>query len=393
MRYFIHISEFGFAGYQYLPALAFVADDLVLWAPSGLHIDKARKDGASALGPEDLLELVDGGKLRIVGRENWLVDEESRKKSDWDLAAWTEAFDGEIRKIAEADRDRPDDEQRVFFANDEKGKKWAREELAAESTRVAAVEDLIGADNALDPEKTQLLVGLAEKLADMDSPDEQLFAALRDIRNHTLASEEVEADIAVEPAAFREIVADIISSGDGSGHRALDPGPPTHSGWRELVEVVDELSPPASPADVHSLLSWKELPAVRREMDQLLCFSSPRDVLRSELGAGPRLPPWWMELNAPPLLNHPLDLLSLVLLVLGEPLAAATLPIVTRLGFAVGNASDAYGVGDERASEIAPHHGFMLPFVLAYRDPTPTYERLGELHRTFGPGGDGKLPF
>lgn len=314
----------------------------------------------------------------------------SRRKTDWDLAKWDEGFDGEIRNLAEADLNRPEHERRVFFAKKELGMDWAGEEIANESWRAKAVERMISADGALDPDETDLLPGLAEKLAKLGSGEERLKVALKDVRNHTLAGEEVGADISVEPAAFRELVVGLASE---NAQPLRDPGAPTLEGWRELVELVHDLRPLRSPAGVDELLALKDSRQIQREIDRLLMFESPRAELGRQLGAGPSLPPWWEELDMRLPLQWPLDLLSLILLILGEPAEVVAAPQIFKLAYAIGRAGDTYGHRDELVKDPVHYDGSPLPLLLAYKDPSATIERLDELRRRLGQEGENQKPF
>ena len=72
-RAFFHVDEFREVGMEYLPYLTCVSDPLVVWAPSSILLDATKK---TFLKPRDLVSLVDGenAPLRIIGREQWLLD-------------------------------------------------------------------------------------------------------------------------------------------------------------------------------------------------------------------------------------------------------------------------------------------------------------------------------
>jgi hypothetical protein len=385
VRCFLHISEFGFEGYRYLPGLATISDDLVLWAPAVLQAREAQRAGASLVGPEEILGLIESGKVRVVGREHYLLEKASRKNG-WPLAAWT-SFDTEIAEIAEKDRDRPVDQRRVFFAAAEKGEDWARRELSERGPRVAQVEDLIGAPGALDPTASKLLPGLVEKLNRLSSHEQQVALALRDIRNHTLAVEEVRADISVEPLAFRELVAGLTGGNPPSGPSATPF--PTLEGTKEMLEVVMSLSPLDGPDDLNRLLALKELPAVRLQIESLIRLSSqPKLQLEAELEAAGDLADWISTLIDPEPMKAPLllDLVGVVLAVISEPALALTGPL-TRLGCAAAQAADRYADYEQKIQAPIPYAGKSLPFILAFGDATATFERIGEIRRRLEEGG------
>lgn len=390
MRYFIHISEFGFEGYRYLPALAFVADDLVVWSPSGHQARAAVKAGRSLVGPEDLLSLVESRRLRIVGRKKWLLDDESREASKWAGAAWTESFDGVIKGFAEVDEDLPDAEKRVLFADEEQGQDWAREEIERGGPRVKMVESLIADPRALDPARAVLLPGLAEKLVRMRTPEDRLELALRDIRNHTLAGQEVDTDISVEPRAFREVVSDIALESNRQNLPSV--GPPTESGWRDLVALIAEVRAPGNLRDVEELLNLKERPGVTALINGLLLHGDPRAQVQAELEGAPEPESWWKALltggSFP--LSSAFDVIAVLLGTFTE-LPMAVVPL-TRLSFSVGAATEQWANREEEETRAIPYNGSVLPFLLAYGDATATFRRIEELKRRLR-SGEVDLPF
>jgi hypothetical protein len=380
LRCFLHISEFGFEGYRHLPALATISDDLVLWAPAALQAQRAKDAGASLLGADEILELVEARKMRIVGREHYLLEKESRKNG-WPLAQWTQAYDAEIARIALADREKPPDQRRVFFAEAEQGKDWAEQELARGGPRVAQVEELIEKTPVHDPMRTNLLPGLAEKLTRLPPGEERVALALRDIRNHTLAAEEVGADISVEPLAFRDIAADL-----GATDRALGlpaSPPPTIEGVRELLAMVMSLAPLRSSADLQRLLDLREVTTVRHQIESLLRFNpQPQKRVEQDLEAAGDLTDWLGELLDPTSFKGAplLDVVGVVLAMLGEPALAATGPL-TRLGCALGRAAERRAKHEAELDAPIPYSGSRLPFLLAFGDETVTFRRIGDLRR------------
>jgi hypothetical protein len=384
MRCFLHISEFGFEGYRYLPGLATISDDLVVWAPAALQAKKAKATGASLVGPEEILGLVESSKIRIVGRDHYLMEKSSRKNG-WPLAKWTETFDGEIAQIAEKDLTLPVEQRRVFFAGPEQGKEWARAELARRGPKVEQVEELITTGHALDPKKSELLPGLVEKLRRLRSQDEQLTLALRDIRNHTLAAEEVAADVSVEPLAFREIVSDLSQP---EAKEPLATTAPTLEGVRELLEVVMSVIPLENNDDLRRLLDLKEIPTIRLQIESLLRFDPrPKVRLERELEAAGELRDWLGALwNPEPLKGaFPLDVIAVTLALLGEPALAAVSPL-TRLGCYMAQAAKRYGDYEDELDEPISYAGMSLPFILAFGNETVTFNRIGELRRRLEEG-------
>jgi hypothetical protein len=382
LRCFLHIAEFGFEGYRYLPGLATISDDLVLWAPAALQAQQAKEAGASLVGPEEILGLVEAGKIRIVGREPYLMEKSSRKNG-WPLAQWTSSFDEEIATIAAKDLDQPIEERRVFFAGPEQGGAWAREELLSEGPRLNQVEDLISADKALDPMDSNLLPGLVEKLTRLSSKEQRVAFALRDIRNHTLAAEEIDADVSVEPLAFREIVADLTRENRPKGTSRVTP--PSLDGTRELLEIVMSLAPLENSSDLKRLLELKELPSVRLQIESLLHFNPrPRERLKGELEAAGELTHWLSTMmdssTAKGMLL--LDVIGVVLAMLTEQPAIALTSPLTRLGCAAAEAAQQHADYESRMDAPIQYAGMSLPFILAFRDETVTFNRIGELrHR------------
>jgi hypothetical protein len=245
---------------------------------------------------------------------------------------------------------------------------------------VEQVEALITSGHALDPKKSELLPGLVEKLRRLQSQDEQLALALRDIRNHTLAAEEVAADVSVEPLAFREIVSDL--SQTETKAPAATPAPTLEGVW-ELLEIVMSVAPLENSGDLHRLLDLKEIPTVRLQIESLLRFEPrPKDRLKRELEAAGELRDWLGTLwNPGPLKGASLlDVIAVTLALLGEPYLAAVSPL-TRLGCYVGQAAKRYSNYEDELAEPISYAGLSLPFILAFGDETVTFNRIGELRR------------
>jgi hypothetical protein len=130
-RVFFHVAEFNEAGYQAIPALAFLGAPLVLWSPSGRQIDDAKDSGFSILGSDDLLALVRKGFVRVSGRREWLTSELHREAKAKEVrrphAKWSD-FDDGIREIAMEDR-ATQGEPRVVFAARDEGGDWADDQM------------------------------------------------------------------------------------------------------------------------------------------------------------------------------------------------------------------------------------------------------------------------
>jgi hypothetical protein len=187
---FCHISELGAPGYRELHRMVAASRPLTLWAPSSALL----KDPECRITPEQFVEHVENGHIRIVARRKWLIDREARDTHPWAGARWDPAVDGAIRSIMEEDLGVAERSlRRVVAAEDEQGWQFAEEavELDPEGTR--AWEALLASDEA-----EQVIPPGTLETARRHGGDDlrlQVVAILRDAFNHGNAVRESDAEI------------------------------------------------------------------------------------------------------------------------------------------------------------------------------------------------------
>src|SRR5260221_282763 len=377
-RVFSHIAEFSEAGYQSIPALAFVAKPLILWSPSGSQITSAKAEGVSVLGPDDLLALVRKSFVRIHGREEWLTSQEhrevQRKKTRWPHARWSD-FDDGLCEIANDDRAKPANERRVFFSEPDGGGEWAEGQFERDTSAAALVCALVE-----DPEvRAKLPAGTCEKIERAKDVQAATKAVLRDIHNHAAAFSEAQA-IDLEAPAF----APLISQLAGDVIEARDPAasPGRRSALEETLEMfttlLEEREAPTDLSEVEELLRLRfEDPRIEIEIGSLLAEPSSAAWLDSQIAHDKAARRAWDEIF--PADKWDVDrawvfiaaLMAGFEVSLGAVGAAAYrfLPRVLPAGKTLAR----------RQSLALDFEGPRVPFLLAYGQETPTYAQIGEM--------------
>lgn len=121
-RTFCHINDYEEDGFANLHRMIAASEPLVLWAPSSQFLQSPQ----CRVGEDEFLEYVEAGRIRIVGRRNWLMNKQARDAMSWPGGWWDDRTDGRVKAIAEEDQDLDDpNEKRVFVAPDERGADWA----------------------------------------------------------------------------------------------------------------------------------------------------------------------------------------------------------------------------------------------------------------------------
>ncbi len=377
-RVFSHVAEFNEAGYQSIPALAFVAEPLILWSPSGSQIKSAADDGLSILGPDDLLSLVTKGFVRIHGREEWLTSQ-AHRESRWEETKWAHArwsdFDERVREIADEDREKPEGEKRVRFAEPDVGGGWAEEQVENETEAAAVVRALVGdrqAVRALPP-------GTREKIEDADDDEVATKVVLRDIHNHAAAFSEARA-LSVEPPEFAPLIAElateVIEERDPS---SLIAPPPSLGETVELfTELLWEREAPSDLSEVEELLAWKTRdPRVQLEIGSMLAEPSSAAWLDAEIAKDKAARTAWDELFPADSWDFDRCLIFIAALMAGfeatDALEAVALYRFLPRSLAAGKA---LGRGASSADDYA---GPRVPFLLAHGSATPTYAQIGQM--------------
>lgn len=375
-RVFSHVAEFNEAGYQSIPALAFISEPLILWSPSGSQIANAAEEGVSILGPDDLLALVRKGFVRIHGRKEWLTCEEHReerwRRFGWDHAKWGE-FDDGVKEIAIADEARPADDRRVFFTEPDGGVAWAESQLSAGTEAATLVRSLVRSGK----ERDLLPPGTQEKIVRAGDEESASRAVLRDIHNHAAAFSEARA-VSVEPPAFApllsELAGEVIERRDPRA--GFDRRPALVETMELFTALLEEREAPADLSEVEELLRLRTTdPRIEREIGSLLAEPSSAAWLEDEISRDKAARGAWEEMfpaedwNADRAWVFIATLLAAFEVSVGVGALLRFLPRALPAGKA---ALRSGGSADE-------YRGPRVPFLLAYGQETPTYAQIGEM--------------
>lgn len=107
LRTFFHISEYEVEGYEALPRVLAVCDEVVLWAPPTRALTNL---GTRGLSKRAFLEFVESGRIRVAARHEWLTDEGYRSRlaeTIWSDAAWDPDIDTELKRLLDQDKTDP----------------------------------------------------------------------------------------------------------------------------------------------------------------------------------------------------------------------------------------------------------------------------------------------
>lgn len=173
---FCHISQFGTLGYRALPRMVAMSTPC-LWAPSSVVL----KSGESGISAATFLRYLESGKLRVLGRYEWLQDPRWRDTQRWPGTEWDEYIDGAIKAICNEDASKPLSDQRVVIAPPEGGWGWAATYLEANPGEIARWQQVLKSEN----KRKAIPLGTREAaMRDLDDPFKSAQRILRDAYNH-----------------------------------------------------------------------------------------------------------------------------------------------------------------------------------------------------------------
>jgi hypothetical protein len=190
---FCHVSDYDEQGFSLIPQMIESSYPLTLWAPPGATLNEYFNHGDCSISPEELIRFVEKGIVQIIGRENWLLDEQYRQKyaDDHPFAKWYNNFDGALKSIWREQQSIPEHERSVRIAPEEDGWKWADALLQAEPERIDSLWERIKKKQIPPVSLKRIQIkGYGEK----DKYD-AVRQVLRDARNHTRAIDESEAEL------------------------------------------------------------------------------------------------------------------------------------------------------------------------------------------------------
>lgn len=210
---FCHINEYDEDGFANLHRMIATSEPLVLWAPSSGLLQSPQ----CRVGTDEFLEYVEAGRVRIVGRRDWLTSETARNKmaSRWLGAQWDTRIDGRIKAIALEDQNVPnDDAKRVLIAPDERGNNYAATYLAQHPEDVQRLNVELESAAARNLLPKGLLGSLKDRAKD---PHALATRVLRDVFNHGeaihLASAEAPFFLAPRESRFLKLLDESLHTG------------------------------------------------------------------------------------------------------------------------------------------------------------------------------------
>jgi hypothetical protein len=274
---FCHIGEYDEYGYQMLHRMLAMSQPLNLWAPTSPQL---AREGCR-IPPRAFLDYVQEGRIRVLAREEWLTSRTFRDnlafkaERPYPEARWTESFDGELKKMCEADASLPGDERKVVAAPKEGGWQWAEQYLAERPDQVArwnriARSEVARWNRAAHTDKEAKIPAGTLQAAlrhAKGNPDELAAAILRDAYNHGQAVRLSGADVPFLLTAADRQFLDIL-------REAADPDRPTARGTRSNAAQARKTVLPTEPPPIDE--TSVELAAQLLDLLRLFDIASPR---------------------------------------------------------------------------------------------------------------------
>ena len=191
---YCHIDEFGEHGLGRLPQMIAFCEPITLWSPSFPWMEA----NGSPIESEKLLNYIEKGHVRVVGRKRWITDTKFRNDYDWKFAHWTD-YDQRLRELYYKDLDKYGDSsekrrlRRVVDAPNETGAAYAAEQMKnPDGLPYRAARELLTGD---------IPKGFAAKRDVGKGEQERIEILLRNSRNHARARIETDSDLIVFPHA------------------------------------------------------------------------------------------------------------------------------------------------------------------------------------------------
>ncbi len=372
MKVFLHINDFGSAGFNILPTAILACSKVAVWAPSA----RLLRSSSSPIDEGGFIKLVKAGHIQVVARRSW-YDRDLRRDTRWAHSPWTPGFDSELADMAytaEQNNELPQADRRVVIADAEKGRGWA--ERAVNGKRKNKIVENVRA--YLTSEDAVLPAGIAEKLTPLHGED-RVMQVLRDMHNHSRAHQEIGAQRTLIP------------SPDYSLLRLAYRGKRVNIGRDEVadqgtryISLLDKLRDLSVPRDVGDILRLKRLlehERIDREVDLLENSDVPLDILLRTQTMRPTIRPilgfrgqGWDRFQIG--LSGVGFVLSTIALTL-SPVASVGL-VISGLS---ATSSPTKSLLERTSLKRAPgYSGLRLPFLLAFNSAHPTFKQIDELH-------------
>ncbi len=374
MDIFCHISEFGPQGLDNIPALAFVSNRLTLWAPAFGLIEDARRRQYSILGPEDVLTLVESRHLQIMGRRSWFTDPAHRASIslNYPLAAWVDKYDERLWELALEDEAELPEHRRVLIAPEADGQCWANRILESDDpvdrTRLDLVKRLLLSG--------RYPAGTREKLQQVDTEHEALKVLLADVRNHSKAAKDAEANRLALLSDEADFYAQALPNDPVNEEHAPTADDAFH--LLELLKLLTSISRPRNAKQLKGLLEHPDRKQLLREAGRLLESNMPAHLaLRHEVRRGlptDRAKLAFLGTNA---IDRSVTASGILAAMASFHFSIEAAPLFGLLQALAGPA--VHGLREASLLNVPTYAGPALPFVLAYDRSKPTYKQIAAL--------------
>ena len=263
---FCHISDYDEVGFGLIPQMLESSYPLILWAPPGARVNDYYNQRICPISPEKLIHFVEQGNVQIMGRENWLLDEQYRRKyaEDKSFAKWCYNFDGALKSIWRDQQSIPEHERSVHIASEEDGWRWASDLLEAEPERIDSLWERI--------EKKQVpqvsLKRIREKGYGEKDKYQAVLQVLRDARDHTKAIYDADVEM---PFLLQEKEGKFFSYLERGGRSR-----PLHKDRASHAAVSSEFT-----QEVHRLLErLREGPEKVSSLDEFIGSEAHKDLAK-----------------------------------------------------------------------------------------------------------------
>jgi hypothetical protein len=375
MDLFCHITEFGSEGMQSVPAMAILCERVVLWSPSAGFIDEAHARGQTGLTSRAVIELVEGYKLRLMGRESWFKDPGHRAEVEkrFPNAAWVPDYDLPLMAIAEEDKRFPIRDRRIIMAPPEPGKDHADEVMSAPHKRKHA-RALVTAEAILAD--GHLPLGLQQKLAPAEDHTARLRIVLRDVKNHKEALIGSGSNDVAIMADEANVYAAAVTPPNG-----LALPPEDLANLKDLIRLIRKIANLQGTLSLSKILAERDLAEYRMHSMGLLNSRLPiAQLIRDDIEAGTNHISWLNAVLGPKPELRALTIAGFIAAVISASLEG---PPVVALASAIGLASNIgppiLGAATKMSLRPAEYNGWELPFILGYGTDTPTYRQIKQM--------------
>lgn len=188
MNALYHTWEMGQRSWRQLSEMLLVAEKVTVWGPSYEQILDARENYGMPYTPDQFLELVRQGFIKVAARPNWYDPSERQRLQEdgYVMTTWHDAFDGEIAKIQEEDLveliDAPEVDGWVQTQIDEQGRCFLNAQARIRNGQYPTDWHRVA----------------VRKLKGVATEEGLVRIALRTARHHLKAAEKLECNAAVE---------------------------------------------------------------------------------------------------------------------------------------------------------------------------------------------------